>query len=316
MDKVRAKAHANIALIKYWGKKDEKFIIPFANSISFTLDDFYTVTEISEGAEDRFILDGVVQDQRETEKVFEFVDLFRKRSEVKLVIDSKNHVPTAAGLASSASAYACLTVALNEFFKLGLDKKELSRLARRGSGSACRSIFGGFAEWVAGDSDETSYARKLDYDMDMAMIAVILNKDKKKVASRAGMKQTVETCPFYESWVRSTDEDIEKMHKALKDKDFDQVGRLAEGSALKMHAIMMATQPSIIYLQEETLATIRLIKEMRDQGLSVYFTMDAGPNVKIICKPSQKDQLMEELLKHFDEENLVYSERGGDAVIL
>ena len=323
MDKVKAKACANIALIKYWGKKDETLILPYNNSISLTLKEFYTITEvekIKDGTDkDIFYLNGKLQDDKETEKISHFIDLFREKakSNERVKVTSNNFFPTAAGLASSASGYACLAGALNELFDLGLDKKALSRMARRGSGSATRSVYGGLVEWHAGHDDKSSYAEKIDEaNWDIGMLAVIVNGKKKKVLSRAGMAQTVKTCPYYPAWVESAKVDIKNMKEAIKEKDLERIGKLAEASALKMHATMMTTEPSIIYFEEESISVIKMVQEMRQEGMLAYFTMDAGPNVKIITNSKNKDQVIERLSQIIDRDRLIYSEVGSDLEIL
>ena len=188
--KVTARAHTNIALVKYWGKEDEELIIPQNNSLSLTLDHFYTDTTVQFDPDltaDQFTLNGQAQ---ETTKITKFLDIIRQMASSQLFarVESTNHVPTMAGLASSASAYAALALAGSKALGLDLSSKDLSRLARRGSGSACRSIYGGFVEWQKGDSDQTSYAVPLveNLDWDLKMIAIVVNDKQKKIASRAG----------------------------------------------------------------------------------------------------------------------------------
>ncbi|NLW53219.1 MAG: diphosphomevalonate decarboxylase [Tissierellia bacterium] len=321
MKSVKVKAHANIALIKYWGKKDEKLFLPFNSSLSLTLDAFYTITDVKviDGKSDVFYLDGKIQDEEETSKISKFIDRFRKLSNKDFCvrIDSKNHFPTAAGLASSASGFAALAGALNEIYETRLDKKHLSIMARKGSGSATRSLFGGFVEWKKGHDDLSSFAEKFDdANWDIGMIIVILNDKKKKVLSRAGMKQTVETCPFYPAWVEDAKKDLEDIKVAIKEQDLDKVGEIAEYSAMKMHATMMATRPSIIYMQPKSLEVINMVKELRHQGLSCYVTMDAGPNVKIITSSRFKDEIIDKLKNIIDKDKIIYSKVGTDLEIL
>ena len=180
MTKYRSKANANIALIKYWGKRDEELFLPYTSSLSLTLDALYTETEVSfvDSENDIFYLDDEIQGKKETEKISKFIDIFRKKSAIdrRVLVNSYNHVPTAAGLASSASGYAALAASLNKLFELNLDKKELSIITRKGSGSATRSLYGGIVEWHKGNSDETSYAEKVDDgDFDLAMIIIVVN---------------------------------------------------------------------------------------------------------------------------------------------
>lgn len=321
MNRAKVKANSNIALVKYWGKKDEELIIPYNDSISLTLDKFYTITEVEkiDGQKDIFYLDDQLQDEKETSKMTSFVNLFRNLSNdnSRVKITSNNHFPTAAGLASSASGFAALAGALDQVFETKLSKRQLSQMARRGSGSASRSIYGGLVQWHRGDSDDNSYAEKIDEaNWDIGMIAVVINKKKKKVLSRAGMKQTVETCPFYDSWVKTAEEDIEKMQNAIKEQDINKVGQIAEFSALKMHATMMATKPSIIYMEEKSLQVIDVVKELRQEGLTCYFTMDAGPNVKIITDSKNKDQIIARIKEVISEDRIIYSGPGQDLEIL
>lgn len=321
MDKAKVKAHANIALVKYWGKKDEDLIIPFNSSISMTLKEFFTITEVEKiySDQDEFYLNGSIQNEKETKKISEFIDLFRKLAKdySRVRVSSKNYFPTAAGLASSASGFAALAGALNEIFELKLDKTDLSKMARRGSGSATRSIFGGLVEWEKGHDHETSFGKKIDDgNWDIGMIAVILSDKKKKVLSRVGMAQTVRSCPFYTAWVESAESDLEDMKQAISERNINRIGEIAESSALKMHATMMATQPSIIYMQEETLTVIRMVKEMREDGIVAYFTMDAGPNLKIITNSEFKDKIIERLSRFISKDRLVYSEVGPDIELL
>ena len=191
----KARAHTNIALIKYWGKADEDLIIPMNNSLSVTLERFYTETRVTFDAsltEDQLILNKEAVNAKESAKIQRYMDMIRKEAGISTyaLIESDNFVPTAAGLASSASAYAALAGACNEALDLNLSDKDLSRLARRGSGSASRSIYGGFAEWEKGYDDKTSYAHQIEsdgFENDLAMIFVVINNKLKKVSSRSGM---------------------------------------------------------------------------------------------------------------------------------
>ena len=188
----KARAHTNIALIKYWGKADEDLIIPMNNSLSVTLERFYTETRVTFDAsltEDQLILNKEAVNAKESAKIQRYMDMIRKEAGISTyaLIESDNFVPTAAGLASSASAYAALAGACNEALDLNLSDKDLSRLARRGSGSASRSIYGGFAEWEKGYDDKTSYAHQIEsdgFENDLAMIFVVINNKSKKVSSR------------------------------------------------------------------------------------------------------------------------------------
>lgn len=327
MKKFRAKAHSNIALIKYWGKENEELIIPKNSSLSLTLDALYTETEVSflddkdaidAKSKDIFYLDDILQDEKQQKKISKYIDIFREISGINknVLVKSYNHVPTAAGLASSASGFAALAMALNKLFELNYSKEEISKLARRGSGSASRSIFGGFVEWIKGNSHDSSYARKIDdADWDIAMIILVLKSEKKEISSREAMKQTIETSPLYNAHVESCEEDLQNIKKAIRQQDFNALGKIAEHNAMKMHATMISSNPPIIYFKEDSIKAIEKIKDMRLKGFEIYYTMDAGPNVKIICRKSESKQIVEELKKEFDDKKIIISNVGGDAYV-
>lgn len=312
----RARANSNIALIKYWGKEDENLIIPMNSSLSMTLDCFYTETEVyfdRNLEEDSFYLDGKRQKGRSLERVVSFIDLFREKSKVKdrVVVKSINHVPTAAGLASSASGFAALGGALNDLMGLNFDARTLSTYIRQGSGSASRSVFGGFVQWNKGESSSTSYAEKIDDGIwDIAMVIVVVNNRKKEISSTLGMERTVKTSPFYSGWVENASLDIEDIKIAIKNKDIDQVGEIAERNALMMHGTMLGAKPPILYWQKETVEVMEIVKELRKEGLSCYYTMDAGPNVKILCRKSEQKIIEERLQKSFDKDKIILSGIG------
>lgn len=324
MYKGKARAHTNIALIKYWGKKDQELIIPTNSSLSLTLDAFYTETEVTfddSFEKDTFFLDGQLQDVKNTRKVATFLDLVRAQSEINLFaeVKSKNFVPTAAGLASSASGLAALAAACNEALQLKLSDKDLSRLARRGSGSACRSVYGGFAEWQKGDSDENSYAVNIvsdGWEDDLAMIFIIVNDQEKAVSSRDGMQRTVETSSFYDGWLKETAKDLELAKKAIAEKDFEALGTVTEANGLKMHGTTLAAVPPFTYWSPDSLKAMQLVQKIRQEGSPCYFTMDAGPNVKVLAKKADVSHILEKLSVVFHEDQLVTAYAGPGIEIL
>lgn len=316
MTKAAVRAHTNIALIKYWGKADETLFLPMNSSLSLTLDGLYTDTfvEISDTfTEDQFYLNDVLQSPEETAKISRFLDLFRNKSGIThfIQVKSVNHVPTAAGLASSASAFAALAGALNRATGLNMDLETLSTYARRGSGSATRSLFGGFVEWQKGTSSEDSMAVPVDdANWDIGMVIIAVNKSAKKISSRVGMKQTVETSPFYPAWVASAEEDLLAIKKAIKAQDFEKVGQITEHSAMKMHGSMLGAETPIIYFEPDSIKAIRAVRALREQGILCYVTMDAGPNVKVLCRLSEAGKIKEMLREYFSEDQLLISGPG------
>lgn len=320
----RCRAHTNIALIKYWGKRNDELFLPMNSSLSLTLDAFYTDTEVvldSDFTSDTFFLNDVKQDEKETEKITKFLNLFRNEvnMETKACVKSYNHVPTAAGLASSASAFSALAGAMNQASDLNLDPKTLSTYARRGSGSATRSIYGGFVEWYMGEDDlsETSHAIPVDdASWDIGMIVIAVNTGRKKLSSRVGMKQTIATSPFYSSWVETATSDLTKMKDAIKQKDFITLGEITESNGMKMHATMLGAFPPISYWEPDSVKAIQTVKEIRGMGIPCYVTMDAGPNVKVLCKASDMAKIEELLLKEFKREQIISTTVGEGIKLL
>lgn len=320
----RCRAHTNIALIKYWGKRNDELFLPMNSSLSLTLDAFYTDTEVvldSDFTSDTFFLNDVKQDEKETEKITKFLNLFRNEVNIKTkaCVKSYNHVPTAAGLASSASAFSALAGAMNQASDLNLDPKTLSTYARRGSGSATRSIYGGFVEWYMGEDDlsETSHAIPVDdASWDIGMIVIAVNTGQKKLSSRVGMKQTIATSPFYSSWVETATSDLTKMKDAIKQKDFITLGEITESNGMKMHATMLGAFPPISYWEPDSVKAIQTVKEIRGMGIPCYVTMDAGPNVKVLCKASDMAKIEELLLKEFKREQIIPTTVGKGIKLL
>ncbi|GGC93880.1 diphosphomevalonate decarboxylase [Enterococcus wangshanyuanii] len=320
----KARAYTNIALIKYWGKKDEQLILPMNNSLSLTLDAFYTETcvEFDETlTEDQFFLDGTIQESKQTKKITAFLDLVRQRHQIELFakVDSQNFVPTAAGLASSASGLAALAGACNQALHLNLTDTELSRLARRGSGSACRSIFGGFAEWQKGTSDQTSFAKAIDADGwedELAMLFVLVDDGVKDISSRDGMRRTVETSSFYSGWLDSIETDLTAAKQAIAEKDFVKLGEVTEANSLRMHGTTLGAVPPFTYWSPESLKVMQLVREIRKNRLPCYFTMDAGPNVKILVEKKHLATLKHSLAEHFSSEQLISASAGPGIKLL
>lgn len=324
MYKGSARAYTNIALIKYWGKKNEELILPMNNSLSLTLDAFYTETSVCfdpEQKEDRFFLDGQLQDSKATKKISHFLDLVRQLADKNwhATVESRNFVPTAAGLASSASGLAALAAASNEALALGLDEQGLSRLARRGSGSACRSIFPGFVEWEQGSDDETSFAKQIpsaNWEQDLAMLFVLINDQQKDVSSRDGMRRTVATSSFYPGWLESVPEDLAQAKIAIAAKNFTRLGEVTEANGLKMHATTLAATPPFTYWSPDSLVAMNLVRQLRKEGLECYFTMDAGPNVKVLCQKKDEAALKAAFSQHFAPERLILAHAGFGTQVL
>lgn len=284
-----AYAPANIALVKYWGKRDEALNLPVTGSLSISLGPLGSHVELSraKGAADVVFLNGkpLLADSSFAKRAGAYLDLFRPSADFFFDLQARNTVPTAAGFASSASGFAALAKAVDGLFGWGLPVRELSVLARLGSGSAARSLEDGFVEWQAGTATDgmDSFAARLGVEWpELRVGAVVLCAAEKPVGSREGMRRSVETCEFYREWPGRVAQDLTELKAALAKKNFAALGGVAEANALAMHALMLATRPPILYALPETVSTIRKIWAAREDGLPLWFTMDAGPNVKLL----------------------------------
>ncbi len=294
-DQLRAAARArtNIALVKYWGKADAALNTPAVGSISITLADLWSETRVCFDtglATDTFELNGS-SDPAQTERVVRFLDLARAAAGVshKAQVTSHNNFPTGAGLASSASGFAALAAAVDQALGLGLAPRELSILARRGSGSAARSVFGGFVEMRRGTHPDglDAFAEPLaaaDH-WPLSVVIAITARGPKDVGSTAGMQRSAATSPFYDQWVSTSDADLAAGRSAIAARDFAALAEVAEHSCLKMHAMAAATRPALVYFNGATMDCLNLVRELRSAGTPVFFTIDAGPQVKAVCLP-------------------------------
>ena len=290
---VTVRSYANIAIIKYWGKKAEKEMVPATSSISLTLENMYTETTLSplptDAKADAFYINGQVQNEAEHDKMSKIIDRYRPEGAGFVRIDTKNNMPTAAGLSSSSSGLSALVKACNAFFQLGLNRRELALEAKFASGSSSRSFYGPLAAWDK-DSGEIY---PVETDLKLAMIMLVLEDQKKPISSRDGMKLCVETSTTFDEWIRQSEQDYKDMLVYLKENDFKKVGELTEKNALAMHATTKTATPSFSYLTDASYEAMDFIRQLREQGESCYFTMDAGPNVKVLC--------LEENLEHLSE---------------
>ncbi|MBI2640987.1 diphosphomevalonate decarboxylase [Candidatus Roizmanbacteria bacterium] len=298
--KTTAVAPSNIALIKYWGKKDEKLRLPANGSISVNLSNLTTTTTVEfrkDLKKDEVIINGK-RDEKKAERVMKHLDRIRKKAKISdyARVVSQNNFPTAGGLASSASGFAALTVAATKAAGLNLSEKELSILARQGSGSACRSIPDGFVEWLDGETSETSHALSLyppSY-WDLAIVVVLAGGEEKSVLTTEGMKR-LDTNPFYPIRLSRINEKIKKMKQYLSGKKFEEFGSLVESEALELHAMTLTSSPPIIYWRPKTIKVMKLVQKIRENNVPVYFTIDSGPHVCIICEEKHLKKLLQML---------------------
>jgi diphosphomevalonate decarboxylase len=289
-----ARACANIALVKYWGKRPGPGNLPAEGSLSLALDALVTETRVTFDAglaSDALELDGAPADAT---RVTEFLDLVRSRAGIatRASVITRNHFPTASGLASSASGFAALAAAATRAANVELSPRALSRLARAGSGSAARSIFGGFVRMHAGPRDDDAYAEPIGSPLTprvRMVIAVIGGGVPKTHGSRDAMEHVAATSPLYDAWLELVPLDLEAAHAALEQGNLTALGELAEANALAMHASAIAARPAIIYWQPGTLAALAAVRELRAAGNAAWGTMDAGPHVKVLTTADDAD---------------------------
>jgi diphosphomevalonate decarboxylase len=287
-----ARACANIALVKYWGKRAGPLNLPAAGSLSLTLDALVTTTQVTFDAalaQDAFDLDGAPARPAELARVGELLDLIRATAGIsaRARVVSKNEFPTASGLASSASGFAALAVAAAAAAGVALSPRALSIVARRGSGSAARSMFGGFVRMHAGRADDGSdaFAEPIASaltDRVRMVIAVVGGGAPKTHGSRDAMAHTAATSPLYRAWIDLVPRDLAAAEAALAAGDLAQLGAITEGNALAMHACAIAARPAVIYWQPATLAALAEVRALRAAGRAAWATMDAGPHVKVL----------------------------------
>ncbi len=297
-NKETAIAPSNIAFIKYWGRKDEELRLPDNGSISMNLSGLLTTTtiEFSPGFSEDTVLINDQQEASESKRVTEHLNRIRTMANIdyKAKVVSKNNFPIGTGLSSSASGFAALTVSAAKAAGLTLSEKELSILARQGSGSACRSIPDGFVEWLNGDTDETSYAVSLyppDH-WDIVDIVAIVSKARKEVSTTEGQK-LAQTSPFMSLRLARMQEKINLAKMYLEQKNFPALGELIEAEALEMHAIMLTSTPSLIYWLPGTIEVMHAVKRWRKEDLQVYFTVNTGQDIHLICKREDMDKVIQ-----------------------
>ncbi len=300
----RAFSPSNIALIKYWGKRDVALNLPTHGSISVTLKDFgsYTTAEFSEHfTKDEFYLNGTTL--IDFSKAIKTVDELRKlaQTSLRVRVQSYNNFPTAAGLASSASGMSALTYACARALDLNLSLEKLSEISRKTSGSSCRSFFDGFVEWNKGEladgSDCVAHSIVEGKHFPLQVFLVVVQEKPKHHPSTDGMLHTQKTSPFFEAWVKNSEKDFIRMKKALFEKDFESFSMIIQENCFRMHACMMASSPPLLYWEPQTLLVTGLIESLQKSSIPVCFTIDAGPNVVVLCPPEVRRTVHEELKK-------------------
>lgn len=317
-----AVAHPNIALIKYWGNRDHELRIPANGSLSMNLAGLHTQTTAtfrSNLEQDVLILNNERAEGDALQRVHQVLERVRQLAGLSLFAEvvSENNFPLGAGIASSASAFAALSLAASTAAGLSLDQPALSQLARRGSGSACRSVPGGFVEWTAGDSDETSFAFSIAPPDHWALtdcIAVI-SREHKSIGSPLGHR-LADSSPLQTARVNSAPERLDRCRQAILDRDFAALAEVAELDSNLMHAVMITSKPPILYWQPATVAVMQAVTTWRKEGLLACYTIDAGPNVHVLCPSGQADEVKRRLQAIPGVQQVLTATPGGAARVV
>ena len=304
-ERAAAFAPINIALVKYWGKRDPNLNLPCASSLSVALAELGSLTVVAPSSElDANIM--VVNDEPvdgagliKVGRVMRAIREMAGNTEVRAGIRGVNTVPTAQGLASSASAFAALATAGCAAYGVDADETTLSRIARLGSGSASRSVHGGWVVWHRGERDDglDSVGEQLhdaDYWPLRALVAHV-DIGRKKVSSTEGMQLSARTSPFFDSWVKTCERDLRDCRWAIAQRDLGALANVAEANCLAMHSVMMATRPPLMYWQPATLAVVHAVRRLRSEGYECMFTIDAGPSVVVLAAKSSVERVAAEI---------------------
>lgn len=318
--KSTAIAPSNIAFIKYWGRKNEALRLPENGSISMNLSNLLTTTTVEfskDFKKDSLIYNGVVENVKGN-RAIAHIDKIRKMANttIPVKIVTVNNFPGGTGLSSSASGFAALTLAAVKAIGLDLSEKELSILARLGSGSSCRSIPDGFVEWIDGDTSDTSYAKTIfpKGHWDIVDVVAVVSTDKKEVSTTEGQKEA-QGSKFFAVRLSHMPRKIKECKELIKKKDFENFGVLVEEEALELHSIMLTSHPSLIYLLPETLKIMRLVKKWRRNGLQVYFTLNTGQNIHLIVQKKDEKKVISLLKKLSFVEKIIPNDPSNGARI-
>ena len=288
-----AQAQPNIALVKYWGKSDIAKNLPAVGSLSITLDELYSrmsVEFLDDPGADELSVNGEVNIEM-LPRVSACIDLIAGKDRSAAKIQSEINFPVAAGLASSAAAFAALVLATYEGAAKIADTLTMARIAGSVSGSAARSLYGGIVELSAGDNAIEVWPIAGIDDWPLRVVVAVTETGQKQLSSGEAMIRSAETSPFYDSWVERQPEDLTAARVAVENKDFEQLAAVSEHNCLKMHTVMWTSRPPVVYWNSATIACMEAIRELQKKSVPVFFTIDAGPQVKAVCLPSAEESV-------------------------
>ena len=310
----KARAHPNIALAKYWGKRDVDQNIPATSSVALTLGALHTTTEVVVAQDDQLDLG---EDVSDASRVTRWLEQLRGEFDIpKLHVHSRSNFPSSTGLASSASGFAALITAIDSACDLDLSITEQCEWARRGSASAARSIHGGFVAMSVTDQNPKVWQVMTENDWSLCVVIAITSSAPKLVSSSQGMNRSRETSPYYEAWLKQSELNFTDALEAIHQKDFEALGQVAESSCRQMHALMLSSEPALRYWNEVTLSCISCVESLQQKDLPVFYTIDAGAQVKAVCLLKDREEVQSALLAVPGVNQLMASTIGGAARVL
>lgn len=318
-----ARAHSNIAFVKYWGNSDQRLRLPANSSLSMNLDRLHTTTTVQWSLDyglDSVTINGRPADAAALRRVRKHLQLLRDRFKTKMFarVQSRNNFPMGTGIASSASSFAALTLAGAAALGEQLSQRELSTIARRGSGSAARSIPSGYVEWFAAVSHELSYAETfVDYDYwELVDVIAIVSRAHKRIGSTAG-HVSADTSILQKTRIENAPQRLDRVKNAIVNRDFVQFARVVEEDSNLMHAVMMTGRPALFYWQPTSLAIMNAVRQWREEdGIQVCYTLDAGPNVHCICVKKDAEAVKTRLSQISDAIEVLSASAGQGAFVL
>lgn len=307
-----ARAQPNIALIKYWGKRDTGRNLPAVGSISITLDELFTTmyVEFDDSVQNDVLTVNGQENSAMLPRVTGCLDTVVGPDRLAARVVSKSNFPIAAGLASSASAFAALVVAADSAIGRNRDTSQLASLAGSVSGSAARSLYGGYVELENAGDDVALHCLRSARDWPLRVVAAITALGPKAVGSTEAMEISRKTSPFYSRWIEQQTLDLNEARRAIKQRDFSKLATVAEHNCLKMHSVMWGSRPPMIYWNSVTLACMQTVRELQSHGVAVFFTIDAGPQLKAVCEPADEARVREALADTAGVEDILVSGLG------
>ena len=306
----------NIALIKYWGKRNTIKNLPAVDSISITLDNLWTEMNVifsSDLSNDELFINE--KKQNNISRVKNCIDSICGEQRDYASIMSRCNFPISAGLASSSSSFSALVVAINSLMKKKWNTQLLANQAGSVSGSAASSILGGIVK-LNNEPEKIRITQLLSpNDWPLRVVIAITDKKEKAISSSKAMKLSADTSPFYSSWVEDQNDDIKEANSFISKKDFEGLASISEHNCMKMHSIMWTTRPSIVYWNSTTIDCMHAIRDLQRNGESVFFTIDAGPQIKAICLPENEEKIAKKLNEIKGVQSIMTSGLGSGPII-